>query len=96
MWLVAWDLSTVPKSSFPKSHLSVSPAQDDGLQLTRGWLQRHAPPDEELSAMAEAPAPADAARFLRLRVQRVLNDAFLELLEWDDDQAGPNEMVKHH
>ena len=63
--------------------------QDDGLQLTRGWLQRHAPPDEELSA-AEAAAPADAARFLRLRVQRVLNDAFLELLEWDDDQACPN------
>ena len=68
--------------------------QDDGLQLTRGWLQRHAPPEEELSA-AEAAAPADAARFLRLRVQRVLNDAFLELLEWDDDQACLNEMVMH-
>ena len=71
--------------------MSVSPTQDDGLQLTRGWLQRHAPPEEELSA-AEAAAPADAARFLRLRVQRVLNDAFLELLEWDDDQASHNEI----
>jgi len=59
--------------------------QDDGLQLTRSWLKRHAPPDEELAA-ADAAAPSDSARFLRLRVQRVLNDAFLELLEWDDDQ----------
>ena len=60
--------------------------QDDGLQLTRSWLKRHAPPDEELAA-ADAAAPSDCARFLRLRVQRVLNDAFLELLEWDDDQG---------
>merc|ERR1712165_588399 len=58
--------------------------QDDGLQLTRGWLKRHAPPDEELAAMADG--SSDSARFLRLRVQRVLNDAYLELLEWDDEQ----------
>jgi hypothetical protein len=49
---------------------------EDGLQLTRAWLKRHAPSEEESGS---------DARYLKLRVQRVLNDAFLEMLEWDDD-----------
>ena len=73
---LCWSISPLPSCRI----------QDDGLQLTRAWLKRHAPPDEEL-ASADAAAPSDSARFLRLRVQRVLNDAFLELLEWDDDQG---------
>ncbi len=57
--------------------------QDDGLQLTREWLKRHTPPEED----------AREARYHKLQVQRVLTDSFLELLEWDEYYPLPETLV---
>lgn len=56
----------------------------DGLALTRAWLKRHAPP--------EADDTSDP-RFHKIQAQRVLTDAFLELLEWDDFNPLPETLV---
>jgi len=47
---------------------------DDGLTSTREWLVRHAPTQEEI----------DDPKYKKLLGARVLNDAFVEILEWDD------------
>jgi hypothetical protein len=60
---------------FSKCYLML--LQEDGLKLTRAWLKRHAPSDEEVSG--------SDARYHKLQVQRVMNDAYLEMLEWDDE-----------
>ncbi len=57
--------------------------QDDGLQTTRDWLKRHAPPDED----------TQDPRYHKLQIQRVLNDSFLELLEWDEYYPLPETLV---
>ena len=55
--------------------------QDDGLKFTREWLQRHRPRLEELEANEDA-------RFKKLLANRILTEAFVELLEWDYDYHG--------
>lgn len=47
---------------------------DDGLISTREWLVRHAPTQEEI----------DDPKYKKLLGARVLNEAFVEILEWDD------------
>jgi len=47
---------------------------DDGLFHTREWLVRHAPTQQEI----------DDPKYKKLLGTRVLNDAFVEILEWDD------------
>jgi len=47
---------------------------DDGLVHTREWLVRHAPTQEEI----------DDPKYKKLLGTRVLNEAFVEMLEWDD------------
>jgi len=47
---------------------------DDGLATTRQWLVRHAPSKEEI----------EDPKYRKLLGTRVLNEAFTEILEWDD------------
>lgn len=56
--------------------------QNDGLQMTRAWLQRHAPRDEEVEP-----------RMQKLLISRVLTEAFVELLEWDDYFGWPETLA---
>merc|ERR1739848_340874 len=56
--------------------------QNDGLQMTRAWLQRHAPRDEEVEP-----------RMQRLLINRILTEAFVELLEWDDYFGWPETLA---
>jgi len=48
--------------------------QVDGLMLTREWLKRHTPTEEECRD------PMDRKQL----INRVMTDAYVELLEWDD------------
>ena len=56
--------------------------QEDGLQMTRAWLQRHAPKPEEVEE-----------RFQKLLMNRVLTESFVELLEWDDYYGWPETLA---
>jgi len=47
---------------------------DDGLVTTREWLMRHAPSQEEI----------EDPKYKKLLGARVLNEAFTEILEWDE------------
>jgi len=47
---------------------------EDGLVNTREWLVRHAPSQEEI----------EDPKYKKLLGARVLNEAFVEILEWDD------------
>ena len=57
--------------------------QVDGLAVTREWLKRHAPPQDETQDQ----------KYHKLQIQRVLNDSYLELLEWDDFNPLPETLV---
>jgi len=56
--------------------------QNDGLQMTRVWLQRHAPREEEQDP-----------RLKKLLLNRILTEAFVELLEWDDYHGWPETLA---
>lgn len=60
--------------------------QEDGLKNTRTWLQRHRPRLEEVNANPEP-------RFKKLLANRILTEAFVELLEWDYDYHGWPETI---
>jgi len=47
---------------------------DDGLVQTRQWLVRHSPSQEEM----------DDPKYKKLLGARVLNEAYVEILEWDE------------
>lgn len=47
---------------------------DDGLVQTRQWLMRHSPSAEEM----------EDPKYKKLLGTRLLNEAFVEILEWDD------------
>lgn len=61
--------------------------QEDGLASTRAWLKRHTPSDHEWQT-----SESDM-RFKKLLAQRVLTEAFVELLEWDDYHLLPETLV---
>jgi len=48
--------------------------QEDGLVSTRDWLIRHAPSQEEI----------DDPKYKKLLAARILNESFVEILEWDE------------
>jgi len=48
--------------------------QEDGLVATRQWLVRHAPTQEEI----------DDPKYKKLLAARILNESFVEVLEWDE------------
>merc|ERR1712209_337704 len=48
--------------------------QEDGLVSTREWLVRHAPTQEEI----------DDPKYKKLLAARILNESFVEILEWDE------------
>lgn len=60
--------------------------QDDGLKFTREWLLRHRPKQEELDANQDP-------RFQKLLANRILTEAFVELLEWDYEYYGWPETI---
>jgi hypothetical protein len=51
--------------------------QQDGLRLTREWLLRHSPSEEESET-------ANDPRYKKLMINRVLTDAYVDILEWDE------------
>ena len=48
--------------------------QEDGLVSTREWLVRHAPSQEEI----------DDPKYKKLLAARILNESYVEILEWDE------------
>eukprot|EP00092_Neocalanus_flemingeri_P051595 GFUD01060078.1.p1 GENE.GFUD01060078.1~~GFUD01060078.1.p1 ORF type:complete len:524 (+),score=140.01 GFUD01060078.1:207-1778(+) len=57
--------------------------QDDGLGTTREWLIRHAPTQDEI----------DDPKYKKLLGARILNEAYMEILEWDDYHNLPETLV---
>jgi len=57
--------------------------QEDGLVTTREWLIRHAPTQEEI----------DDPKYKKLLGARILNEAYIEILEWDDYYHLPETLV---
>ena len=57
--------------------------QEDGLFVTREWLKRHGPPEEE----------TQDPKYHKLQIQRVLTESYLEILEWDDFNPLPETLV---
>ena len=64
--------------------------QNDGLEFTRAWLKRHAPSEEEQTAIQER---SGETRFQKLLMNRILTEAFVELLEWDEYHALPETLA---
>jgi len=59
--------------------------QVDGLEFTRAWLKRHAPADDD--------SAANDPRYKKLVVNRIMTDAFVEILEWDDYYVLPETLA---
>lgn len=57
--------------------------QDDGLKITREWLQRHTPSE------AEAQDP----KYQKLLMTRIMTEAYLDLLQWDEYYTLPETLV---
>ena len=62
--------------------------QNDGLQLTREWLMRHKPAADQDQA-----ADSSNPRLVKLLMNRVLTEALVELLEWDDYHGWPETLA---
>merc|ERR1719369_2562153 len=58
-------------------------SQEDGLAATREWLVRHSPSQEE----------KDDPKYRKLLGQRILNEAYSEILEWDEYYPLPETLV---
>merc|ERR1712045_521412 len=57
--------------------------QEDGLVATRQWLQRHAPTQQEI----------DDPKYKKLLAARILNESYVEILEWDEYYPLPETLV---
>jgi len=58
---------------------------DDGLTMTKAWLMRHAPTAEEMTNKEP--------KFQKLLANRVLTEALVELLEWDEYHGWPETLA---
>jgi len=67
--------------------------QNDGLEFTRAWLKRHAPSEEENTALQ---GRIEEARFKKLLTNRILTEALVELLEWDEYYTMPETLAMDH
>merc|ERR1712117_235845 len=66
-----------------REFLDTREGEENGLVSTREWLTRHNPTEEELND----------PKYKKLLGQRVLNDSFAELLEWDEYYTLPETLV---
>merc|ERR1712013_640647 len=66
-----------------REFLDTREGEENGLASTREWLTRHNPTEEELND----------PKYKKLLGQRVLNDSFAELLEWDEYYTLPETLV---
>ena len=57
--------------------------QEDGLVATRQWLVRHSPSQAEI----------DDPKYKKLLASRILNESYVEILEWDDYYPLPETLV---
>merc|ERR1711981_871892 len=64
--------------------------QNDGLEFTRSWSKRHAPSEEEHAALM---GRIEEAKFKKLLVNRILTEALVELLEWDEYYTLPETLA---
>jgi hypothetical protein len=64
--------------------------QNDGLEFTRAWLKKHAPSQEEHAALQ---GRIEEAKFKKLLVNRILTEALVELLEWDEYYTLPETLA---
>lgn len=58
-------------------------SQDDGLVSTREWLMRHSPSQEE----------REDPKYRKLLGQRILNESFTEILQWDEYYSLPETLA---
>ena len=66
--------------------------QNDGLEFTRAWLKRHGPNPDELAVLERGDRLEDI-RFKKLISNRILSEAFVELLEWDEYYGWPETLA---
>merc|ERR1711962_1932391 len=66
-----------------REFLDTREGEENGLVSTREWLTRHNPTEEELND----------PKYKKLLGQRVLNDSFSEILEWDEYYTLPETLV---
>jgi len=64
--------------------------QNDGLEFTRAWLKRHAPSEEERNALQ---GRIEELKFKKLLMNRILTEALVELLEWDEYYTLPETLA---
>jgi len=64
--------------------------QNDGLEFTRAWLKRHAPSEEERNALH---GRIEEVKFKKLLMNRILTEALVELLEWDEYYTLPETLA---
>ena len=61
--------------------------QNDGLEFTRAWLLRHKPTQDEVEQSE------NDSRLRKLLMSRTINEAFVELLQWDEYYPLPETLV---
>jgi len=66
-----------------REFLETREGEENGLVSTREWLTRHNPTEEELND----------PKYKKLLGQRILNDSFVELLQWDEYYTLPETLV---
>merc|ERR1711981_781723 len=66
-----------------REFLETREGEENGLVSTREWLTRHNPTEEELND----------PKYRKLLGARILNDSFVELLEWDEYYTLPETLV---
>jgi len=66
-----------------REFLETREGEENGLVSTREWLMRHNPTEEELND----------PKYRKLLGQRILNDSFVELLQWDEYYTLPETLV---
>lgn len=67
--------------------------QNDGLEFTRSWLMRHAPSEEEHAVLQ---GRIEEAKFKKMLMNRILTEALVELLEWDEYYSLPETLAMDH
>ena len=66
-----------------REFLETREGEENGLVSTREWLTRHNPTEDELND----------PKYRKLLGARILNDSFVELLEWDEYYTLPETLV---
>ena len=67
--------------------------QNDGLEVTRAWLKRHTPSEEDKAVLQTR---IEEEKFKKLLMNRILTEALVELLEWDEYYTLPETLAMDH